>query len=203
MNSIARPQRKLGAETAKNRAVLIGAAERLLCEDGYDAVTARKVANKAGLKVPLVYYYFQTMDDLILEVIQKNIQTRTKHFVRALSSGNPIKAIWELSRDNRSAISTTDLIALANHREAVSPTIVAAAKYFRALQIEAVDRYLEAEGVDRERYPAGAIVTMVVALARAISQDCSLGVSEGYDEAVKLLEQRISFILDREIRLDT
>ena len=41
--------RRIGAPDAKNRAALIDAAEALMIEDGYAAVTSRRVAEKAGL----------------------------------------------------------------------------------------------------------------------------------------------------------
>ena len=40
------------------------AAEQLLLEEGYAAVTSRRVGARAGLKPQLVHYYFRTMDDL-------------------------------------------------------------------------------------------------------------------------------------------
>jgi AcrR family transcriptional regulator len=188
-------QRRLGTETATNRALLIETAERLLCEEGYAAITARKVADKAGLKLPLVYYYFKTMDDLILEVVRKNTAKRLKRFVRALASPEPLRAIWELNRDRSSgAISTTELLALANHRESIRTEIVAAARQFRVLQIEAVDRLLASKGVDREAYPATAVVTIVAALTRAMAQDSALGVDDGYADAVSLIERGIEFL---------
>ncbi|PRC44887.1 TetR family transcriptional regulator, partial [Mycobacterium sp. ITM-2017-0098] len=46
--------RRIGAPDAKNRVVLLDAAEQLLIEDGYAAVTSRRVADRAGLKPQLV-----------------------------------------------------------------------------------------------------------------------------------------------------
>ncbi|MCK9563595.1 MAG: TetR/AcrR family transcriptional regulator [Bacteroidales bacterium] len=187
-------QRRLGNESARNRAILIEAAEQLLCEEGYGAITARKVANKAGLKMPLVYYYFETMDDLIKEVIRKNAARRLKRFVRALASASPLQALWKLNRDHSSAISATELIALANHREAIRTEAVAAAKQFRTLQIEAVDRLFAEKGVDRDVCPPAAIVAMVTALTRAMAQDTALGVTEGYAEAIDLIERGLALL---------
>lgn len=189
-----KPQRRLGTESAKNRILLIEAAEGLLQEEGYAAITARKVASRAGLKLPLVYYYFKTMDDLILEVVRKNTAKRLKRFVRALASPEPLRAIWELNRSPSSAISTTELIAMANHREAIRAEVVGIAREFRTLQIEAVDRLLAARGIDREKYPAEGIVTIITALTRAMTQDCALGVTDGYDEAVALVERGLEFL---------
>jgi len=181
-------RRRLGTGNAKNRALLVDAAEQLLCEEGYAAVTARKVAARAGLKLPLVYYYFQTMDDLILEVARRNSDKRLSRFVQALASPEPLRALWELNSDPSRAIRAAELQALANHSEVIRSEVVATARQFRALQIEAVERLLAARGVDLEAYPAGAIVTIVAALARAMAQDCALGVDQGYAEAVTLVE---------------
>jgi AcrR family transcriptional regulator len=190
-------QRRLGADNAKNRLRLVDATERLLCEEGYAAISARRVAEEAGLKLPLVYYYFRTMDDLILEVVRKNSARRLKHFVQALASPEPLRAIWKVNRDHSSAISATELIALANHRESIRTEVVAAAREFRSLQIEAVDRLLADKGIDRETYPPAGIVAIVAALTRAMAQDTALGVDAGYDEAVNLVERGLELLASK------
>src|SRR5215470_9049592 len=64
-------ERRIGAPDAKNRTVLLDAAERLMLEEGYAAVTSRRVAEKAGLKPQLVHYYFRTMGELYLAVFRR------------------------------------------------------------------------------------------------------------------------------------
>ncbi len=51
--------RRIGAPDAKNRGVLLDTAEQLMIEEGYAAVTSRRVASEAGLKPQLVHYYFR------------------------------------------------------------------------------------------------------------------------------------------------
>jgi AcrR family transcriptional regulator len=63
--------RRIGAPDAKNRSVLLDAAEQLMLEEGYAAVTSRRVAEKAALKPQLVHYYFRTMDDLFLAAFRR------------------------------------------------------------------------------------------------------------------------------------
>jgi AcrR family transcriptional regulator len=187
-----KPQRRLGAENAKNRALLVDATERVLCEEGYPAVTARRVAEKAGLKVQLVYYYFQTMDDLILAVCRRNTARRLERFVQALASPQPMRALWELSSDPVNAILASELVALANHREAIRTEIVATAKQFRTLQIAAVSQFMAAKGLDQQTYPAAAIVAVTTALARSMVQDTALGMPDGYPEAAALVERGLA-----------
>lgn len=199
MGATATTRRRLGAENAKNRALLIEAGERLLCEEGYAAVTARGVASKAGLKVPLVYYYFQTMDDLILAVVHKNAAKRLERLEQLLAAPDPLRALWEFSIDPSGAITASELVAMAHHRESIRTEIVAAAREYRALQIEAVGRLLAAKGMDEKTYPAAGIVTIVTALARAMVQDCSLGASDGYADAVALVERGLEFMRRRPV----
>ena len=66
--------RRIGAPDAKNRGVLLDAAEELLLQEGYAAVTSRRVADAAGLKPQLVHYYFRTMEDLFLEVFRRRAE---------------------------------------------------------------------------------------------------------------------------------
>ena len=70
--------RRIGAPDAKNRVVLLDAAEQLLLEEGYAAVTSRRVAEKAGLKPQLVHYYFRTMEDLFLAVFRRRAEAGTE-----------------------------------------------------------------------------------------------------------------------------
>jgi AcrR family transcriptional regulator len=186
-------QRRLGGDNAQNRARLVDATEQVLCEEGYAAVTARRVAEKAGLKVQLVYYYFQSMDDLILAVVRKNTAKRLERFAKIMTSPEPFRALWELNSDPSSAIRTSELLALAHHSESMRTEVVAAAKQFRRLQTEAVARMLAIKGVDQEEFPAAGIVTIVAALARCMVQDSALGVPDGYSEALKLVERGLQF----------
>lgn len=191
-------KRRLGTESARNRQLLVEAAERLMVEEGAAAITSRKVAEKAGLKMPLVYYYFHTMDDLIVEVMREHAARRLKGFVRALAAKDPFKALWEMNRDRSFANFNTELLALANQRERVRAELVTRAREFRALQIEAVDRLLAERGVDREQVPAGAIVTIIGALTRAMAQDRAYGVDDGYDEAVALVHKALEWLAAKE-----
>ena len=62
-------KRRLGQENSASRTALMDGVEAVLREDGYAALSARSVAERAGLKHQLVYYYFATMDDLLLSLI--------------------------------------------------------------------------------------------------------------------------------------
>src|SRR5689334_12810669 len=68
--SMAAP-RRIGAETSKTRAVLLDRAEELMIEEGYAAVTYRVLAARAGVTGGLVQYYFPTLDDLFVALLER------------------------------------------------------------------------------------------------------------------------------------
>ena len=56
-------------ETATS--ALLDAAERLLIETGHAALTTRRVAAEAGVNHGLVHYYFGSMEELLLQVLER------------------------------------------------------------------------------------------------------------------------------------
>ena len=74
--------RRLGAVDSKTRARLVDAAEQLLLEEGYAAVSSRRVGAQAGLKPQLVHYYFRSMDELFLEVFRRRADANLARFER-------------------------------------------------------------------------------------------------------------------------
>ncbi|MFI5045057.1 MAG: TetR family transcriptional regulator, partial [Acidimicrobiales bacterium] len=108
--------RRIGAKDSKTRAQLLDAAEALLLDEGYAAVTSRRVATKAGLKPQLVHYYFRTMDDLYLEVFRRRADEDLPRFERAIAADGSLRNLWRLNTDARRARFSTEFVALAHHR---------------------------------------------------------------------------------------
>jgi TetR/AcrR family transcriptional regulator len=181
--------RRMGVEGSKTRELLIEAAETLLREEGYAAVTARQVTAKAGLKVQLLYYYFQTMDELILAVVERIGKSRTERFEQALASADPLRSLWELSSNAAVAIVSAELTSLASHREAIRAEIVRTAAQFREYQVKAVAKLLAERGVDLGDYPAAGIVLIATSVARTINTEAALGLSHGHADAIEIVDR--------------
>ena len=111
--------RRIGAPDAKNRGVLLDAAEQLMLEEGYAAVTSRRVAEKAALKPQLVHYYFRTMDDLFLAAFRRRAEEGLEAQAQVLQARQPLWALWRFSTDPAATAITMEFIALANHRKAL------------------------------------------------------------------------------------
>lgn len=184
--------RRIGTETSKTRAVLLDAAEQLMLEEGYAAVTSRRVAAKAGLKPQLVHYYFRTMDDLFLAVHRRRVEEGLERQARALESAQPLWALWEYSRDPRGTALTMEFIALANHRKAIRAEIAGSAERFRADQLAGIRDVLQRHDVDPDEYPPIVCTVVMSSVSRFLGiEDEALGMSSGHAETVAFVERFI------------
>jgi AcrR family transcriptional regulator len=189
-DSIAQP-RRLGAEGSKMRERFVDAAEAILCEEGSHGVSARLVAAKAGLKTQLLYYYFRTMDDLLLAVVRRVNERRSARFDEALASPEPLRALWKLNSDSSAAALATQLTAIATNREAVRAEIVTSARDFRIRQTEAVARLLPADWPADAGAAAG-LLMIAAALGRMLVTEAVMGLSEGHTEALAIVEKTLA-----------
>jgi AcrR family transcriptional regulator len=180
--------RRIGASDAKNRTVLLDAAEKLLLDEGYAAVTSRRVASAAGLKPQLVHYYFRTMDDLFIEVYRRRAEEGLARHVEALSAPNPLRATWDFASSGDNGAFTLEFAALARHRPRVREEVARYAELFRAAQIEVVRKIIEQHHIDPATYPPLASAVVLTGIANIIAMDRGLGVSTGHPETIALVE---------------
>jgi len=181
--------RRIGAETSKTRSTLLDAAEKLMLEEGYAAVTSRHVAAKADLKPQLVHYYFRTMDDLFLALFRRRAEQGLERQAEALASAQPLWALWDLSRDPRGTSLTMEFIALANHRKAIRSEIASAAERFRAEQFKGIEAVLGRYGVSPEQCPPMVFTVLLSSISRfLVIERVTLGMSTGHDETVAFVE---------------
>ena len=62
-------RRSLSATKAATRRRLLDAARDLAADGGYDAVTMRAVAQRAGVSAPTAYQYFSSRDHVLVDVL--------------------------------------------------------------------------------------------------------------------------------------
>jgi AcrR family transcriptional regulator len=174
--------RRLGMENAKSRNLLIEAADDVLIEEGAHAVSARRVAERAGLKPQLVHYYFQTMDDLLIAVFRRAQEDYLGRHEHALAANHPLDALWKLNNEPRGTRRMMEFIVLAGRRDAVRAVIVDSAAQFRKLQIAAISRVLKERGIDRKAFPPAGVALLMATMSRGLVMEETLGLSLGHPE---------------------
>lgn len=181
--------RRIGAPDAKNRGVLLDAAEQLMLEEGYAAVTSRRVAEKAALKPQLVHYYFRTMDDLFLAAFRRRAEEGLEAQAQVLQSRQPLWALWRFSIDPAATAITMEFIALANHRKALRAEIAYYAERFREEQRKALSTVLQRYGVDPIQVPPLVWAVLMTSVSRVLVIEQALGMSAGHAETVEFVER--------------
>ncbi|MBO0678073.1 TetR/AcrR family transcriptional regulator [Mycolicibacterium sp. S2-37] len=180
--------RRIGAPDAKNRTVLLDAAERLMLEEGYAAVTSRRVAEKAELKPQLVHYYFRTMDELYLAVFRRRADEGLETLERALKSAQPLWALWRYDADPGTATFSVEFAALASHRPELRAEVARYGERYREAERAALTEALERYGVDVGTVPPVVWAVFATSLSRVLIMEQALGMSTGHAETLAFIE---------------
>ena len=183
--------RRIGAEDSATRAALLDAAQALMVEEGYAAVTSRRVAARAGLKPQLVHYYFRTMDDLFVALVHRGAEQSRERQAAALASDQPLWALWELNTDPAGRTVITEMAALANHRKDLRAEIATLARALREEQIAVLTPVLERYGMLDPLTPE-AFVTLANALGQTLVMEEALGLDAGPAAARALVEDLLT-----------
>lgn len=182
---MAEPRRPRAA-TVEKRTRLLDAAERLMVEDGYAAVTSRRVEAEAGLKL---HYHFGSLDELLIAVVRRRGESVVALLEEALASPEPLRAWWRLAADRRGNGLLVEMTAAANHRPALQAELGAFAREVRRMQIEALEGILAERGIDTDLFPPALVAAMVQGLGFVMAHDQVAGFDTAQDEATKAVQR--------------
>ncbi|MGB8364537.1 MAG: TetR/AcrR family transcriptional regulator [Rhizomicrobium sp.] len=179
--------RKSAVENSATRAAIIEATARLIYEEGYAAATSRRVGAKAGVRPPLIHYYFRTMDDLYAAVVRRMSEQALDRIEKALKSERPFQAVWAVVANPRWARFTMEFMALANQNNTVREVIAQQIEKVRRLEVQALARHLEARCVSA-KLPLLVGPVLMTAASYLLTLEAALGVSLGHAETKAYVE---------------
>ncbi len=185
-------ERRIGSEDSSSRAALLDAAQSLMLDEGYAAVTSRKVAAGAGLKPQLVHYYFRTMDDLFLALFRRGAERNLERYRRVVESDQPLWAMWAFSNEPAGTALMVEFNALANHRKEIRAEIAAFGERFREQVATALARILDGYGVSTQDRPPVALAFLLTAISVVATMEDGLGVQSGHAEIRALVERELT-----------
>lgn len=166
---------------------LLDAAERLLVDVGYGGITARKLAEEAGANLGLVHYYFGSMEELFLQVLERftgDLIARQRAMyaapgpyiekwrqaMRYLDEDRPYQKIW------------WELQAMAwNHAE-YRARVEKVHDAWRDAMRDAVREALSRYDLDDDVFTTEAWVTLIVTVNEGIILERLSGVTRGHKD---------------------
>jgi TetR/AcrR family transcriptional regulator, transcriptional repressor for nem operon len=188
--------RRVGAETSKTRDVLLDCVERLMLEAGYASVTYRAVAAKAEVTPGLVQYYFPTLDDLFVAAIRRRSEQNLERIVEALrtNADQPLRVLWEYSRDESMSALTTEFLALGNHRKSIRSVIAEFTEQVRHLQLDALEAAMGEGDIAIGPLPPSALLFVLTGIPKLIRLEGGVGISGAHAEVVEAFEHYLDSV---------
>lgn len=185
------PARRMGPKGSEVWSAMLDAAEQILQEEGYGMLTSRSLAERAGVKQRLVYYYFATMDELVVEAFDRLAPREIERLEAAQGSALPLHEMWKVFAQTTDTRLVSEFMALANRIDALRERVAAHIVAVRALQVAALERAFAASG-RTSPIPLAAAVILANAAALAIHREAALGLTEGHDAALKVIADFIT-----------
>lgn len=180
------PNRRMGPVGSDNWLAMLDAAEATLQEEGYGALTSRRIAERVGVKQRLVYYYFQTMDDLIVETFRRMSVRELERMRSTLAADCPLRQLWDVCIHTTDSRVVAEFMALAHRIDELRTEVVRFIEESRAIQSEAIRRALEKSG-KTVGLDADGIALLATGVALSMNRETSIGVSAGHGAILKMI----------------
>jgi AcrR family transcriptional regulator len=175
----------------------LDAAERLLIRVGYANITTRLLATEAGANQGLVHYYFGSIEEVFLRVLDRFTGRLIARQREMYASDVPFLEKWRTAWRFQEADLAAgypkvwfELQAMAWNRPEMRERVVAVESEWRAVLREAFGRALREYGVE-DQFPIDAITAMTVTFCLGYMLERLSGVREGHRELLDWIDDWI------------
>jgi AcrR family transcriptional regulator len=180
--------------TARQNAeeAFLDAAERLLVEIGYAAITTRRLAREAGVNQGLVHYYFGSMDNLLVRVLERFTERLIVRQRAMYAADLPFIEKWReamhyLDEDFASGYQKVwyELQAMAWNKPELRERIAHVTVEWREVLEEAFEQARREHGIEM---PVGALAVLVAAFNQGLILERLSGIDSGHRELLDWIE---------------
>ena len=186
------PNRRMGPPGSATWNLILDAAEGILLEEGYAALTSRRIAERVGIKQRLVYYYFHTMEDIVVEAFRRMSKRELERLEKALQAELPLHEVWGVCIHTTDSRIISEFMALANRSEGVRREVIHFVESSRALQVAALSRAMQNKAGGVAGLPPVAITFMATSIALALTRENQLGISMGHRETERVIGEALA-----------
>ena len=190
MEARTQPTRSATAEA------FLDAAERLLVEVGHAGISTRRLAAEAGANQGLVHYYFGSMDELFVQVLERFTERLVARQREMYAADLPFIEKWRTAwgfqqEDLESGYSRIwmELQALSWSRPELRPRVAHVNGEWRAVLREAFTHAAEEYGLDQDEMPVEALVAMTMTFGQGYAIERLEGIEDGHDDLLDWIER--------------
>lgn len=174
----------------------LDAAERLLIEVGHAGITTRRLASEAGLNPGLVHYYFGSLDEVLVQALERFTGRLIQRQRAMYETDLPFIEKWRtameyLEEDLAAGYPKIwlELQALGWNQPDIAERVGRVNAQWRAVLTEAFDEMMDEYGLDRERFPLAAMVSLAMTINVGIMVERLSGISTGHRDLLQMVER--------------
>jgi TetR/AcrR family transcriptional regulator len=170
---------------------LLDAAERLLVDIGHARITTRRVAEEAGVNHGLVHYYFGSIENLLLRVLERFTERLTARQRALYAADIPFIEKWRAAMrylvgdDVEYEKVWLELQALAWNRPDLQDSVARVNQEWRAVLTEALDEPRRRYGIEM---PLDALVSLVMTFNEGVILERAQGITTGHQELLAWID---------------
>jgi len=169
---------------------LLDAAERLLVAAGADGITTRRVAEEAGANPGLVHYYFGSVEQLLVRVLERFTERLIERQRELYAADIPFREKWRtamvyLEEDRPYQKIWFELQALSWNRPELRERVVRVHTEWRAVLSDAFAGAREELGLD---VPLEALVSLVYTFNEGMMLDRLSGLETEHRELLEWID---------------
>ena len=193
MNKLPAP---IDAPRSATAEAFLDAAERLLVEIGYAAITTRRLAAEAGANQGLVHYYFGSMDELFVQVLERFTERLVARQREMYSADLPFiekwRRAWRFQEEDLDAGYSKiwmELQAMSWSRPDLRPRVARVNGEWRAVLREAYTQAAAEHGLHEREFPIDALVAMTMTFGQGFALERLEGIEEGHAQLLAWIER--------------
>ena len=186
---------------------LLDAAERLLIEVGHAGISTRRLAAEAGANQGLVHYYFGSIDELFVEVLERFTARLIARQREMYAADRPFidkwREAWSFQEEDLDAGYSKiwmELQALSWSRPDLRPRIARVNAEWRSVLSEAFTAAAREYRLDPKEFPVEALVALMMTFGQGYAVERLEGIDDGHAELLAWIERWLEALETRRRR---
>jgi len=179
-----------------NIEAFLDAAERLLIREGAAGISTRQLAREAGQNHGLVHYYFGSVDELLLQTLERFTERILERQRALYGTDAPFAEKWRtamgfIDQDLESGYPKVwaEMEALAWDRPELRERLRAVNDQWRSLLGDALAEAIDEYGLDESRFSAEALAALVMQFQKGLLNERLLGFDRGHAELLSAIDR--------------
>lgn len=185
-------RKRLRRDPETTRGLILDMTERLMVEEGYAAVSSRRIAQELGLNAATIHYYYPTTDALFVALHQRMTDRHQQELKRVLAADDPLLAFWQFQSGWSKTALGVEFLALANHRKTIAATLAATTSAARKAGERALAEAFGPISLGGEAVSPGALATVLIAIGRLLANEERVGIDHGHEEVRQMVEKMLA-----------